>query len=185
MTKSYVFGYGSLVNPGTHDYGDVQAARLTGWRRVWRHVEGRSVAFLTITRDAETEIAGALAQVPGQDWAALDQRERSYLRETAIGVTHDSDAEDIRFYHAPEDLHRPFSGHHPILLSYLDAVVQGYLKLGGEDAVRNFFDTTSGWEAPILDDRATPRYPRHQTLLDVERQLVDASLAQRGAILTS
>ena len=182
MKHAYVFGYGSLVNAGTHDYGAVHPARLRGWRRVWRHVEGRTVAFLTIVPDAATVIDGALAPVPGDNWAALDVRERSYLRETAAAIEHDSPATDIRFYHAPEHLHRPHSGHHPILLSYLDVVVQGYLRLGGERAVENFFATTDGWDAPVLDDRHTPRYPRHQALTSDEIALTDDWLRQLGVV---
>lgn len=182
MQHAYVFGYGSLVNPGTHDFGDVYPAHLTGWRRVWRHVEGRSVAFLTIVRDEACEIFGALAAVPGEDWAALDVRERSYVREPAQQLKHDvSQATDIRLYHAPEHLHRPHVGHHPILLSYLDVVVQGYLRLGGETAVEAFFATTDGWDAPILNDRNAPRYPRHQTLTEREQAMVDDHLARLGA----
>ncbi len=181
MNHAYVFGYGSLVNSGTHDYGGVHPARLSGWRRIWRHVEGREVAFLTVTRAPECEIEGVIAPVPGDDWAALDIRERSYLREPAAGVRHAVEtASDIRLYHAPDHLHRPHSGHHPILLSYLDVVVQGYFRLGGTAAVIAFFETTEGWDAPILNDRATPRYPRHQTLTDEETGLVDDALSRFG-----
>lgn len=181
MQHAYVFGYGSLVNAATHDFGEVHLAHLTGWRRVWRHVEGRSVAFLTIMRDDSAEIDGALAAVPGENWAALDLRERSYIREPADRVRHAvREATDIRLYHAPKDLHRPHSGHHPILLSYLDVVVQGYLRLGGEASVAAFFDTTEGWDAPILNDRDAPRYPRHQRLTRTEAELVDDALSDRG-----
>ncbi|MEO1537057.1 MAG: gamma-glutamylcyclotransferase family protein [Pseudomonadota bacterium] len=180
MQHAHVFGYGSLVNPATHDYGDVHLAHLSGWRRVWRHVEGRSVAFLTIVRDPPSAIDGALAAVPGQDWEALDERERSYLREPVDEVRHAvPEANDISLYHAPEGLHRPYSGHHPVLLSYLDVVLQGYLRLGGEDAVEAFFHTTDGWDAPVLNDRDEPLYPRHQVLSPEETALVDHHLAAR------
>lgn len=179
MNHAYVFGYGSLVNPGTHAYGAVHPARLTGWRRIWRHVEGREVAFLTVTRAPDCEIEGVIAPVPGDDWAALDVREKSYLREPAEDIRHEVEqASDIRLYHAPEHLHRPHSGHHPILLSYLDVVVQGYFRLGGEKAVAAFFETTEGWDAPVLNDRATPRYPRHQRLSSDETALADAWLSR-------
>ncbi len=177
MRHAFVFGYGSLVNAATHDYGEVHAAQLPGWRRVWRHVEGRTVAFLTIMRDETSAIDGAIARVPGDSWTALDERERSYLQEPTEDVRHGlGDGLDIWLYHAPEDLHQPHSSHHPILLSYLDVVVQGYARLGGETAVASFFQTTDGWEAPILDDRAAPRYPRHQRLSPEESRLTDTWL---------
>jgi len=72
----------------------------------------------------------------------------------------------------------------PVLLSYLDVVVQGYLREFGEAGVRGFFDTTRGWDAPLLDDRAAPLYPRHRRLSDDERALTDAHLARLGLSAT-
>jgi len=178
---AYVFVYGSLVNRATHDYVEAHAARLPGWRRAWRHVEGRTVAFLTAVPDTESEIEGLIAGVAEDAWQALDLREKSYLRETAVGVAHTLGSEaDIRLYHAPSHLHRPHSARHPILLSYLDAVVQGYFREFGKAGVRRFFSTTDGWDAPVLDDRAAPRYPRHQRLSDEERKLADSCLREIG-----
>ena len=178
---AYVFGYGSLVNRATHDYAQAHAARLPGWRRVWRHVEGRRVAFLTAVPDPASDIEGLIAWVAEPDWPALDLREKCYLRETAVGVAHALEGDvDIRLYHAPVHLHRPHSAHHPILLSYLDAVVQGYFREYGEAGVRRFFETTDGWDAPVLDDRAAPRYSRHQRLTGEERELADACLREAG-----
>ncbi|WP_323785658.1 hypothetical protein [Thalassovita sp.] len=72
---------------------------------------------------------------------------------------------------------------HPILLSYLDVVVQGYHQEFGEQGVTRFFQTTDGWDAPILDDRKQPHYPRHQTLARPETRLVDRMLDDIGARL--
>ena len=55
-------------------------------------------------------------------------------------------------------------------------MVQGFLRLYGEDGVRGFFRTTTGWETPVLDDRDAPIYPRAQPLNRQERDLVDAHL---------
>ena len=177
MKTPYFFGYGSLVNRETHVFQDTRRARITGWRRAWRHVEGRKVAFLTAVSDATSEFAGLIAAVPSADWTHLDQREHSYDRVRAVGVQHDLDpAPDIHIYHAPPERHVAASTKRPVLLSYIDVVVQGYLREFGEDGVAEFFATTSGWDAPILDDRAAPIYSRNQSLTPFERGLVEHHL---------
>ena len=182
MTHPFFFGYGSLVNRATHDYADAHPARITGWRRAWRHVEGRTVAFLTAVPDPATEIDGLIAHVPGGDWAALDMREHAYARVMTSEVTHAlGGSPEIHIYHAPDDMHAPASEKRPVLLSYLDVVVQGYLREFGKGGVDRFFATTDGWDAPIRDDRTDPMYPRHQALSDAERALVDDNLARLGA----
>lgn len=183
MTRPFFFGYGSLVNRATHDYADAHPARIAGWRRAWRHVEGRQVAFLTAVPDPGCVIEGLIAHVPGGDWAALDMREHAYARVLAADVEHGlTGASEIHIYHAPADMHAPASVMRPVLLSYLDVVVQGYLREFGEDGVTRFFETTDGWDAPLKDDRADPVYPRHQRLADAERTLVDDWLHQLGIV---
>lgn len=184
MNTAFVFGYGSLVNRATHDYASAHPAHIAGWRRVWRHVEGRSVAFLTVERSDGAVIDGLIAGVEEKDWPALDLREQSYLRETARDVSHPLAPDtDVRIYHAPSDLHRPIDGRHPILLSYLDVVVQGFAREFGEDGVQRFFQTTDGWDAPILDDRSAPRYARHQRLTEDQRSMTDDALVALGVTI--
>ena len=181
MTRPFFFGYGSLVNRSTHGYSDAHPARIAGWRRAWRHVRGRKVAFLTAVPDPESAVDGLIAHVPGGDWAALDMREHAYARVLASGVEHSvTGSPEIHIYHAPSDMHEPADMMRPVLLSYLDVVVQGYLREFGEDGVRRFFNTTDGWDAPMKDDRAEPLYPRHQRLTGHERDLVDTHLARLG-----
>ena len=158
-------------------------ARLRGWRRVWRHTDLRPVAFLSACSDRASTIDGMIAPVPGNDWAALDAREWAYARLSAGGaVEHDRGPQThISLYAVPPGPRRSTDPRHPILLSYLDVVVQGYLRVFGPDGVANFFATTDGWDAPILNDRAAPRYPRHQRLSAEETALVDSHLARLGA----
>jgi len=177
MHHPFFFGYGSLVNRRTHDYAAAHPARVHGWRRAWRHALTRPVAFLTAVPAPGAEIDGLVAEVPGADWAALDAREHAYDRVRAAGVSHPlADASEVHIYWVPEGKHEAASHAHPILLSYLDVVVQGYLREFGEAGVERFFATTDGWEGPVLNDRAEPRYPRHQPLSRTEHGLVDAWL---------
>ena len=178
MNHNMFFGYGSLVNRATQDYPGVKRATVSGWRRAWRHTGARKVAFLTAVPCPNTRIDGLLAEVPGGDWTALDAREWAYIRAPA------EPGRGAQIYHIPADLHAAPSQTHPILLSYLDVVVQGYLNEFGEAGVARFFATTDGWEAPIINDRAAPQYPRAQQLSPDETALVDAMLSDVGATVT-
>jgi len=184
MRPPFVFGYGSLVNRATHNYAEAHPARILGWRRCWRHVASRDVAFLTAFADPECEIDGLIAAVPDADWPALDLREKHYIRARVLDVGHNlNETLDMQIYHAPPELHEPATVLHPVLLSYLDTVVQGFLREHGEAGVRRFFNTTDGWDAPISDDREAPVYLRHQRLNAAERALVDEELRRVGATI--
>ncbi|KPP83788.1 MAG: putative protein involved in cation transport [Rhodobacteraceae bacterium HLUCCA08] len=186
MTHPAFFGYGSLVNRATHDYADPHPATLTGWRRVWKHSSRRPVAFLSVEPCDATELLGLIAQVPGADWAALDAREQAYIRrDVTHQVRHALAPRSTALYQAARGHIAPPSTEHPILLSYLDVVVQGYLNTHGADGARHFFATTAGWEGPVLDDRPAPLYPRHQYLDPRERKLVDNALADLGTRVVS
>lgn len=174
----WFFGYGSLVNRATHTYPQAQKATLNNWRRVWVRTDLRDIAFLSIHAAPGHKIDGLIATVPGADWAALDARETGYARIKATDhVTHGSIATDIAAYQVPTENQRE-DGDHSILLSYLDVVVQGFLKEFGQAGAEAFFATTDNWETPVHDDRGTPHYPRAQNLSRDEQALVDRLLAQ-------
>jgi hypothetical protein len=108
----------------------------------------------------------------------LDTREFAYDRVALDGLS------NTVIYEIPEGKHSAASHAHPILLSYLDVVVQGYLNEFGEAGALLFFATTHGWDAPILNDRNAPRYPRHQTLSTFETEFVDDALAALECTIT-
>ncbi len=177
----FFFGYGSLVNRRTHVYDNAHPAEIAGWRRTWRHITALDHAFLTVTPATGARIDGLIAAVPGADWAALDERETFYERVPAADVAHSLDEPPaIEIYHSPVELNTPADALKPVLLSYLDVVVQGFFAEFGAGGVARFFATTDGWEAPVLDDRAPPIYPRHQVLTVEERALVDGFLREAG-----
>src|SRR5690606_3586341 len=91
------------------------------------------------------------------------------------------DPHDVAVYSIAEGRHAAPEAPRHILLSYVDVVAQGFLRSFGEDGVARFFDTTDGWNAPIVDDRASPLYPRHQRLERAETALVDRFLARISA----
>ncbi len=175
MNDPFFFGYGSLVNRKTHDYEQAHPAQITGWRRAWRRSPLRDLCFLTAVPDADCTIDGLIAAVPDGDWQALDIRERAYLRQDATHqVRHEVNHNpEVAIYAIEPNAHQHPTTKNPILLSYLDVVVQGYLTEFDEEGVARFFDTTDGWHAPILNDRSKPIYPRAQSLTSAETALVD------------
>ena len=177
MTAARFFGYGSLVNLRTHDYHQPRTATLRGWRRVWKGTQLREVAYLSVERDEASTLHGVLAEVPNGDWAALDAREAAYDRHDVTPMVGSEESLGKTVVYQVSPSHVAPDGDHPILLSYVDVVVQGYLQLFGPSGVAHFFETTQGWHLPILDDRADPIYPRHQRLAPEERALVDRHLA--------
>lgn len=180
MHDPHFFGYGSLVNRRTHDYAPAHPATLPGWRREWRSTTLRPAAFLTARPVAGSEIDGLIAPVPRSDWSALDSREQGYIRMSASDVAHAlSPAPEIAVYSIPPRGDDPKSV--PILLSYLDVVVQGFLAEFGEAGIARFFASTDNWDLPVADDRATPFYPRAQQLAPHETRLTDHWLSRMGS----
>lgn len=185
MSDPFFFGYGSLVNRATHAYGAARRARVRGWRREWRYTSFRAGPFLTAVPCPDSEIEGLVAMVPGADWRALDEREIGYCRlplGPELSIEGDINA-PTQIYAVPAADAVDPPQKQPILLSYIDVVIQGYLREYGPEGVDRFITTTDGWDAPILDDRSAPRYPRHQRLNDRERTMVDAQLARLGVTL--
>ncbi len=179
MSDPFFFGYGSLVNRKTHDYGQTRPATVHGWRRQWRHTTLRQVAYLTVTKAPGQMIDGLIAAVPNGDWAALDRREHAYARlhlETGQ-IDHDHPQKiEVQIYKTKPAHDAPPSTRHPILQSYLDTVLLGYLDVFGQEGAKAFFASTDGWDAPILDDRENPIYPRAVKPAKPERLFIDAQL---------
>ena len=159
------FGFGSLVNTGTHKYEMLAPARVNGWARTWIHHDLYSHSLLSVTPEPDTHIHGLMARVPNDDWAELDIRENGYARyalapgewqaDTTLTALHES---DIQMYkHASGGFAQPDK---PILWSYLETVLYGYYQVFGSAGVAAFMATTRHW-TDVLDDRADPIYPRY------------------------
>lgn len=179
MLDPFFFGYGSLVNTNTHSYDGSRPARVSGWRRKWRHTSLRDVAYLTVREAPGHAIDGLIAAVPNGDWEALDQREHAYdrlhLHDQHVDHDHPGDIL-VHMYKTRAGNDAPPSVRHPILHSYLDTVVLGYVNIFGVEGAAHFFATTDGWDSPVLDDRHDPIYPRAVSLSRRDKAFVDTHL---------
>ena len=189
MARHY-FGYGSLVNAGTLQPGEVAIpAVLTGWRRTWTHFyqaprePGRS---LSIREDVGCSIAGMVVELQDGALARLDERERGYDRLEIDGAHFDfpdgQQIESIYVYRShsvmPEDGLRT----HPILRSYMDVVMQGYRDNFGEQGLEDLLATTDHWQGAVRQDREAPKYPRAVTLRPGEANMFDQALIRAQSI---
>ncbi|MFB9885810.1 gamma-glutamylcyclotransferase family protein [Balneatrix alpica] len=159
----WYFGYGSLVNGDTRPRDTLASPyRLQGWKRQWRHrimlAQGGHCA-LTVAPCATTSITGVLVQSPLVHLSALDERELGYNR-IELPCASSNLGEPAYIYQSQTDYFDWADERHPILQSYVDVVVCGYLNTFGKEAAIDFIRTTEGWHCPVLNDRAAPRYPR-------------------------
>ena len=179
MSDHFIFGYGSLVNRDTHAYPEAHPARLSGWRRIWRHTTRRQVAFLNVVLDAGSEIAGMMLSVPREE-PELAQREYAYGRVIVTDrVSHALPGlPEVNVFAITEGEVRAPSTDHAILMSYVDMVAGGYFREFGAAGLSEFFETTDGWDAPILNDRTAPRYPRHREQDPEVIERVDEALSR-------
>ena len=173
-----VFGYGSLMNAATHDYPGLRPARLEGWRRLWCHTAARTAAYLTAEPAPGTAIEGAVADVPTDAWPALDRREGAYGRhEVELAMSRAGGA--VVVYAVPVEERMPATARHPVLLSYLDVVIQGAMALHGEGGAAGVLRHDLGLGRRARRSRGA-RYARAQRLTAAERAAVDEGLARLG-----
>ena len=193
MARHY-FGYGSLVNAGTRQPGEVAVnGVLTGWRRTWAHFYGhptgerRPGRSLSIREEATCQIAGAVVEIREGTLARLDERERGYdrleLDGSMIELANGEKLDSIYVYRSrstqPEDAWNT----HPILRSYMDVVMQGYQDNFGAQGLIDLMATTDHWVGAIRHDRDAPIYPRAIPLRDGEAALFDDLLQQAQVMI--
>lgn len=168
-----VFGFGSLVNPETHAFATMSKAHVSGEIREWASVADWPHAFLSLTPQEGITVPGLVLSVPATLQADLDRRETHYTR-------HDLPAagKDVVTYRATSQTRQTDK---PILLSYLDVVIKGYLEQFTEAEAAAFFFSTRNWDHPILNDRAKPLYPRASVLNADQTAFVDRQIAAISA----
>ncbi|MGJ8570248.1 MAG: gamma-glutamylcyclotransferase [Hoeflea sp.] len=195
------FGYGSLVNRATLTTGLVQAhrARLKGWRRSWRPrpdmgptpgvtlPDGITPSLLSVHRAEGFSIDGLLVIDLAVNLVGIDAREFRYHRRD-IGLAdleftdpgHGLGADITLHVYEARVEHPAADGPAPILRSYLDAVMQGFLREFGPEGVHRFVAETDAFHMPIHEDRHAAIYPRAVSLSASEIALFDAALGRRS-----
>ncbi len=191
------FGFGSLVNRNTlpENLVDAVPTKLKGWRRHWQArpinaatpARFHSLALLSIHRDPACNINGLVIIDRIENQPALRQREHAYQNVTLQSDELEIDGSGlVDITDIPVHVHMSpdnSSGNSPtcqnskkpisILRSYLDVVMQGYLREFGEAGLGEFMATTKGFELPIVEDRAAPVYSRHQVISRRETAIFD------------
>lgn len=190
----YYFGYGSLVNRDTRPTNeDAKDAHLRGWRRAWLHRVGNvqrpgvNCTSLTIepvessTAGDQAGIDGVLVRLDTAELPALDARESGYERLCVSADCFDLpgsiDTDQIMVYRSLPDNRHLAETEYPILKSYIDCVMAGYFNRFGDAGLRQMVKSTRGWERAILNDRASPYYPRHVALEPQQHRYFDHILS--------
>ncbi|MEF2072742.1 gamma-glutamylcyclotransferase family protein [Consotaella aegiceratis] len=186
------FGYGSLVNRRTlrTKFLGIRRASVRGWRRFWLPRGVPPVALLSVKPDGDHVTQGVVVYDRADHLPAVDEREAGYTRRRVDPAAVDIEAlpaPDVPLFIYEANRNEPDAADLDcrILQSYLDAVLQGFLALYGEDGVRRFVDETEGFEAKVLCDRAAPLYPRSVEIGAQEGELFDALVQDRGATFVS
>ena len=192
------FGYGSLVNDKTRNAESFGIpVRLKGYRRHWSVWEASperkalgllGAAALSVTSDREAYCDGLLVFDRKEHLAQVDLREAHYSRERIRLEDMESeqpltDRVDCYIYVGQPAFTSGSDPRLPILQSYIDAVMQGFLDKFGEEGAKRFVEETDGWHIPVLQDRDQPIYPRNVALASNEERLIDQLVQATGAPL--
>ena len=141
-------------------------------------------------------VDGMIVTVDSSELPALDAREKGYKRlelarsdfdfvhtgsvESDLASTNSADcvAETVYMY-VSEDQNAAYAcAEFPLLQSYVDCVMAGFETEFGADGLQRFIDSTLGWSAPMLEDRADPRYVRSVSLSAHQAKRYDELLAE-------
>jgi len=183
------FGYGSLVNRATHGTRVAHAvpARLKGRARHWRarpDMPGFPAALLTVVPEEGGAVDGLLVFDDVANLAAIDAREARYERvellPEELELLGQTPVRCTAYVYQAITYLPPHQEEPKILQSYLDAVLQGFLREHGQSGVERFIRTTGNFHIAVHPDRENPVYPRAVALSTHERDYFDALLAEAG-----
>lgn len=192
------FGYGSLVNDNTRNAESFGVpGRLKGYRRrwsIWKASQERKtfgfggIAALSVEAKTDAFLDGLLVFDLKSHLPKVDEREDMYdrvkLNLSDFQTDHDLPQGIDCYIYVGQPAHTEKADPaFPILQSYVDAVMQGFIIKFGEKGLARFVEETDGWHTPIVLDREKPFYPRHVSLNAEETALVDRYTQLTGSPL--
>ncbi|GAB3487316.1 gamma-glutamylcyclotransferase family protein [Marinomonas epiphytica] len=175
--RHFILGYGSLINSvsraKTGETGQVWPVKLDGFQRHWSIMSRDAVMSSVAVVQARGESCnGVLVEVPEDQFPLFDERETGYHRakidlQQLTSYSEEPLPNGTYWVYYTDNVLIP-NQQSPIVLSYLDVILSGCLEHGDAFA-QDFLALTKGWQAPLLNDRQQPRYPRVQPELSTER----------------
>jgi Gamma-glutamyl cyclotransferase, AIG2-like len=166
------FGYGSLVNELTwlqseRRHPERYPVEIENWTREWGHcvdTPAGPMCVLTAVERAGCRIQGILIRCDAADLAQIDAREDGYdrielPRRDVLSPVGDL-PEKLYIYQSRSPHYRRGGVDFPIWFSYIETVLHGFLSVFKTEGVDAFIRSTSGWTAPVIDDRDNPNYRR-------------------------
>lgn len=200
MTSHWInyFGYGSLVNRETRPPDEVaNTARLKGWRRVWEHrvtdpnrdKPCTSLSVEPLSAGEAGSIDGVIVSIPPERLAQLDEREAGYERlalpATLFDLPEGFIGEKVMVYRSLPENRALADAEHPILQSYIDCVMAGYLNRFEQPGLEALMNSTRGWDRTILNDRDDPFYPRWVAVDEARCALFDEYIGRASLLAAS
>jgi hypothetical protein len=145
---------------------------------------GFPAALLTVFPEQGAGVDGLLVFDEAANLPSIDQREARYeRREISSGeleIFGEIPATCALFVYEAIT-HLPVHREEPkILQSYLDAVLQGFLREHGREGVERFVRETRNFHIAVKKDRDKPNYPRAISLAEEEIAYFDALLQSAG-----
>lgn len=145
---------------------------------------GFPAALLTVLPEQGAGVDGLLVFDDAANLPSIDQREARYERHeissNELEIFGEVPADCAIFVYQAITYLPPHREEPKILQSYLDAVLQGFLREHGRDGVQRFVSETRNFQIAIQRDREKPIYPRAVRLTNEEADFFDALLESAG-----
>ena len=194
----YIFGFGSIMNTGTHASWlseNMEPLKGTkswllqsfGYKRSWNFRSSTGFTALGLKKDRKeaSKINGVLFRVPKSMMEGFDKREVGYDRvniplDQMIINPSDTfgqiETDERIWMYVPQHFQKA-DENHPLLQSYVDTVMHGCLEWGGREMAEEFVLSTDGWSLFFLNDTPSSRRP---WLFRKQYDIIDGILRQHG-----